>query len=172
MPPGASPDGGGDWLELDAAIAARLFHDERARLETFLRFLARGHHGIVRERDERWVAYGWLAVPSGSPPHHVGRAGRGRYWIHYCRTADKHRGAGHYRAAVERLVANAQAHAGGPARVFIDTREDNAPARRAIERLRFRPAGVITIWRLPKTRLQLPRWNQRATHPTPDLAAA
>jgi hypothetical protein len=68
---------------------------------------------------------------------------------------------------LEQLVANAQAHAGRQATVFIDTREDNASARRAIDRLGFRPAGVITIWRLPRTTLRLSRWNQRADHATP-----
>lgn len=165
MPPGASSKVSDDWLLLDRRVIARLFHDEPSRLETFLRFLANGHHGVVRERGGAWVAYGWLATPGGSPPDHVGRVGRGRYWIHYCRTADEHRGRGHYRAAVERLVADAQGHATGWATVFIDTREDNAPARRAIERLGFRPDGVMTIWRLPKTNFTLRRWDRRSQHP-------
>lgn len=141
-----------------------LFDDDPARRDRFAGFLERGHRGVVLPGIDRWRAYGWLATPTSGPAEHLPPATGGRWWIFYCRTADDERNRGHYRRALVRLVREAAATAGTDARVHIDTRDDNAPARSAIERLGFRPAGVVHLVRVPRTSLRTGTWRRGEAH--------
>jgi len=153
------------WRLITDENLGRLFGSEPARRETFAAFLRAGHVGIVREEAGRWIAYGWLATPSSGPPDHLPDSASGRWWIFYCRTVEDRRGEGHYRRAVTRLVDEARVRAAEEVPVFIDTREDNLPARRAVERLGFSPRGVVTIYRIPRTSVRWAVWRRRQPHP-------
>jgi len=165
----AVEDGGvdeaGSWTKLDTAHVERLFADDHNRVAVFHRYLSTGQAGIALERNDEWLAYGWLATPTSGPPDHVPGSARGRYWIHYCRTSERHQGRGLYRQTIHRLLNEAEARAGAPSAVWIDTREDNAAARRGIERVGFEPDGVISLWRLPKASLRLSIWRRKHEHP-------
>ena len=163
LDPGADDEPNG-WTRLDAGRIAELFAAEPERRERFQEFLARGHTGAALADGSRWLAYGWLATPGSGPADHLPASTAGRYWIFYCRTADDQRNRGHYRRALVTLVRAAAADGGPSTRVFIDTRDDNAPARSAIERLSFGPAGVVHIWRLPRTSRRLGFWRMAAAH--------
>lgn len=153
------------WQLLDAAAVRRLFARDAERRDRFLGFLEAGYIGIVLADGEDWISYGWLATPQSPQPIHLPQRARGRYWIFYCRTHEQHRNRGHYRHAMQRLIQEAERRRGAVTPVFIDTREDNRAARVAIERLGFRPAGVVHIYRLPKTAVSVSRWARREPHP-------
>jgi len=163
--PGDDPAG---WVRLDERRVDHLFAAEPERRSRFLAFLRRGHRGVALADAGRWVAYGWLATPRSGPADHLPTSTAGRYWIFYCRTADDQRNRGHYRRALVALVGAAAGDAdpgdASTPTVFIDTRDDNAPARSAIERLGFVPAGVVHLWRLPRTTRRLGYWRKAEAH--------
>ena len=152
------------WTRLDAAHVDQLFAAEPERRGRFREFLRRGHHGAVLADGSRWLAYGLLATPGSGPADHLPASTAGRYWIFYCRTAEDHRNRGHYRRALVTLVRAASDDGGPDTTVFIDTRDDNAPARSAIGRLGFVPAGVVHLWRLPRTARSFGYWRKAEAH--------
>lgn len=152
------------WRPIDEHNVS-LFADDPGRLRAFRAFMRQGHVGAVLSNGAEWLAYGWLATPTSGPPAHLPASTAGRHWIFYCRTAEEHRGRGHYRRAIVHLTREAARDAGRPTRVFIDTRDDNSPARRAIERLGFESAGVVHLFRVPRTSCSTGVWRRRASHP-------
>ncbi len=90
------------------------------------------HHSLtfLNDTDEK-VQKGHIVVPANTA------------WIHYCNTADAHRGKGIYPYVINYIAKALAASGKGMDRIIIDTEQKNIPSQKGIIKAGFKEMGMI-----------------------------
>jgi GNAT superfamily N-acetyltransferase len=157
----------GDVVEVGSE-SWRLNTVQDATTERLDSLLKHGHTGLAVLRDGKWIAYGCVARPGGTPPPHLPAAatGAGRAWIFGCRTREDLRGKGIYGWLLSEL--NTISLSRGSNAVYVDTTADNGPARAAVAKVGGAESGIYYVATVPVglgRRTHFGWWDRYAMHP-------
>jgi RimJ/RimL family protein N-acetyltransferase len=163
-----------EWRIADSEVVETAFRNDAERIRRFHGYLQSRHTGLILARGGRWIAYGWCGSPQAEAPPHLPpwTSNLAAYWIFGCHTHERYRCRGIYKQLLARLTALILAKESSFP-IYIDTRAENIPSRRAILASGFRPRGIFSTYRVWAP-LMGPRiiggcWRRDESHP--DLAA-
>jgi len=161
-------EGGMTSWQATQDVISRLFQHDEKKFVLFNSFLKRGYRGWFQSIGDKWVTYGWAALPTTTGPIHLPEwMHHETYWIFYCRTEDSFQGRGLYKRSLS-LIVNDIYKNDPNAQIEIDTETSNLPSRRAIMSVGFIPSGVINLLTLKFPYLpvqKLGSWDRNAPHP-------
>jgi hypothetical protein len=147
--------------EASPELIVMLFKDDSKRSKLFLKFVKSGMKGIIHYDVDKWVSYAWMSCPGTPGPSHLPFVNRLKvYWIHYCRTQEGFQNQGLYKRSLIKLCEMAR-KVDPFSEVYVDTKNDNLPSIRAIQKVGFKSDGFIETLRISIPRFSfviLKRW--------------
>jgi len=147
--------------EASPELIVMLFKDDSGRSKLFLKFVKSGMKGIIHYDVDKWVSYAWMSCPGTPGPSHLPFVNRLKvYWIHYCRTQEGFQNQGLYKRSLIKLCEMAR-KVDPFSEVYVDTKNDNLPSIRAIQKVGFKSDGFIETLRISIPRFSfviLKRW--------------